>query len=779
MKKVTACTVMILFIITQQNFAQKFYYSGGQKNFLTEDSSFISLKLKTRSYAKWSSILALQGIQEIDSSTRGVTNLKVDKSADKKSLIKQLQVVADVEYAWPTSLEVNDLPLIPTGEILLALNDGLLIDDLVATLKLNDAVASTTVDEYKVQAISLVNPGDVFTIANTIYESKLVKWCHPNFYAPVSLGTNDPLYVDQYYFKNTGQFGGTTGIDIRAEGAWAVTTGNGTVKVAVVDNGVEDHEDLVGRVLAGYAPKAPLTNGRPVVSTAAHGTNCAGIIAAIQNNSKGIGGLANCRIVPVNIFVGAESVGDQATGINQAYDPTKGDADIISNSWYYTNGAPTGFDVLTTAVTNAMTLGRDGKGCVVIFISGNHKPFRDVSYPGNITGVITVGAVDNMGALWNYSDRGPSLDLVAPSGDWPIGNVRTLDRMGSAGNDAGNYTSTFGATSAAAPQVSGVAALMLSLNPNLTYAQVRSILQTTATDRGAAGFDNSYGYGLLNSCAAIAKTVSDGTSLTGGLNTICTGSSTYTLPNVPASAPVQWSIFPITGVVSIASSGNQATLTKTGNGWVTLTAKIVLSGCAANTYSKTKTIRVGTYLTSEYNLTQYPDPVCYTGNVQVGMPWYYQPPETGTTYNWIIDQARLDYVTGQGTSIVTVKLKPNIFDPKNAWVAGRANNSCGTGPTSPGFIIEWYPCSGFVLSPNPASGEVTIEEDPATKVAGASLEIQQVEIVDRMGIVVQRRSLGNGNTKTTLGIRALKNDVYVVRIFDGKKWHFKQLVVSN
>lgn len=98
-----------------------------------------------------------------------------------------------------------------------------------------------------------------------------------------------------------------------------------------------------------------------------------------------------------------------------------------------------------------------------------------------MNGVITVGAINNQGEIWSYSQRGSSMDLVAPSGNInSSGDVRTTDRMGALGYNEDNYTYNFGGTSAAYPQVAGVAALMLSVRPDLTETQVRTILQNTS-----------------------------------------------------------------------------------------------------------------------------------------------------------------------------------------------------------------------------------------------------------------------------------------------------------
>ena len=86
------------------------------------------------------------------------------------------------------------------------------------------------------------------------YESGKVEYCHPNFSFPLrkTQTQTDPLYPQQYYLNNTGQFGGTNNIDINAPEAWNITTGNTSVRVVVIDDGVEAHEDMAGRLLPGF-----------------------------------------------------------------------------------------------------------------------------------------------------------------------------------------------------------------------------------------------------------------------------------------------------------------------------------------------------------------------------------------------------------------------------------------------------------------------------------------------------------------------------------------------
>ncbi len=138
----------------------------------------------------------------------------------------------------------------------------------------------------------------------------------------------------------------------------------------------------------------------------------------------------------------------------------------------------------------------------------------NVSYPASLASTIAVGASTDWDYRSAYSQYGAALDIIAPS-NGGYANITTTDRTGSAGYDAtGDYTSTFGGTSAATPLAAGIAALMLSKNWNLTTSQIRMLLRTTADKIGgnngqtafADGFNQYYGYGRVNAAAALAAT---------------------------------------------------------------------------------------------------------------------------------------------------------------------------------------------------------------------------------------------------------------------------------
>ncbi len=506
--------VVFFLLISSIAYSQNYYWYNSSKVQLNDDSSMFYIKtIKTNEASAFTKakIVSLFKINDTALSQLSDTEfiIKSDKKIDRTILNSQ---ALNLKYNTPLFRNSNGSSIIILPKIIVQLKEFHSIQEILSlyegTLNLFKSKGFNT---YVLEC-DVKSSNELLEISNTLYEkSGIVNWSEPEFYSSFKTET-DPLYNNQYYLKNTGQYGGVVGIDINIEPAWAITTGSNTLRVAVIDEGVENHEDFSGRVLSGFTAGSTTGIGAPQNGVKGHGVACAGIIAATHDNNLGIKGIApNVQILPINIFPLTPTVGNPggaatnqeiAAAIDWAWN--QGAADVLSCSW----GGGAQSNDIDAAIGRARTQGRSNKGCPVIFSSGNNIPFQDVSYPGNINGVITVGACNNAfpaGDIWYYSDRGTSMDLVAPSGDVNLtGDVTTTDRMGTAGYEAGNYTTRFGGTSAACPQVSGIAALMLSANPNLTEAQVRSILQTTATDMGTPGFDNTFGFGRANGCAAVS-----------------------------------------------------------------------------------------------------------------------------------------------------------------------------------------------------------------------------------------------------------------------------------
>ncbi len=257
---------------------------------------------------------------------------------------------------------------------------------------------------------------------------------------------------------------------------------------------------------SGERCEAPYTDCTFVLShDAYHGTACAGVAAAKGNNNKGVTGLCmNCSVLAYQVMNSSGYA--HADADLRAFDRAKLNADVVSCSWGYPAdwGAlsvinPAIIDIINDTVIN----GRNGKGLPVLFASGNEGDnFIDDSLPG-LQNVISIGAVNYQDELTVYSNYGDNLFVVAPSNigrgysdDENMYAIWTTDIMGNDGynkitdielpcnnNEAGcqNYTSGFGGTSSATPLVSGLIALMLSENNNLSLEDIKNILKTNAT----------------------------------------------------------------------------------------------------------------------------------------------------------------------------------------------------------------------------------------------------------------------------------------------------------
>ena len=326
---------------------------------------------------------------------------------------------------------------------------------------------------------------------------------------PPSRNPNDTFYSCQWALSNGGQIG-KADADIDADDAWQLLAGVSPlhdVIIAVLDDGVDtEHEDLSSRIVNPYDAWDGDNDQEPNANDA-HGTACAGIAAAVSDNALGIAGVGRtARIMPVRIAIGTPWGGWNTTvakisdGLRTAVN--RG-AHVLSNSW----GGRTPSNLINSAVAYALERDR-----VVVFATGNE--FRTpVDYPARLAvsqAVIAVGATNEWDELkthtsldgeWFWgSNFGDAVSVVAPGV-----HVYTTDNSGSNGYSNTDYESAFNGTSSATPHVSGIVALMLSVNPDLTPPEVKDILQETAEDLGKPGFDRYYGYGRVNAKRAVAE----------------------------------------------------------------------------------------------------------------------------------------------------------------------------------------------------------------------------------------------------------------------------------
>jgi subtilisin family serine protease len=293
--------------------------------------------------------------------------------------------------------------------------------------------------------------------------------------------------------------------------AWFFTTGSPDVTVAVIDTGVDvDHPELLGRVAAGRAflsANSCDTQTLPYDDDDGHGTHVAGIVAARGNNASGIAGIAwESRILPVKVLscTGNGTVADVVDGIYWAVDQG---AQVINLSL----GWPCTSD--ESLVQRALDYA-DERGVVVVAAAGNYAAQtvqgvrNPLVCPAALDHVISVGATTITGAVASYSTHNAFVDVAAPGGSSGSSTSRILssfppDVIDIMTGKTGSFYSRINGTSQAAPHVAGLAALLLAHNPRLSPQDVLAVLASTATDYGAKGRDQYFGYGQIHAAAAL------------------------------------------------------------------------------------------------------------------------------------------------------------------------------------------------------------------------------------------------------------------------------------
>ncbi len=296
---------------------------------------------------------------------------------------------------------------------------------------------------------------------------------------------------------------GLPGADVAAEAAWTLTRGRREVRVAVLDDGVASaHPYLAHAIAAERDFRGEKATARPDGDDA-HGTACAGIIAA---QGPRAGGLApGVSLVSARIAEG----GGHGFWITDDFDTAEAidwcsgeaGAGILNLSW---GGGPPA-DVISRALTRAARAGRDGLGCVIVAAAGNNQTVLD--YPADLPDVLAVGASNQWderktrrsrdGEDWWGSNFGDNLSLLAPGV-----SILTTDLPGRRGSSPTLVEPGFNGTSAAAPFVAATAALMLSLRPRLAAGQVRRVLERTAEPL-SGGTRRTVGHGRVQAYAAL------------------------------------------------------------------------------------------------------------------------------------------------------------------------------------------------------------------------------------------------------------------------------------
>jgi len=374
-----------------------------------------------------------------------------------------------------------------------------------------------------------------------------VEYAEPNYIFSINnTEPNDPLYPLQWSLNNTGQdyptsgrynpAPGTTDSDSDVPEAWDIGTGSADVIVAVIDSGVDyNHRDLDDNMwinsaeiegipdfdddgnghvddIYGYDFSTfggKLRDSDPIDDNG-HGTHCAGIIAAEGNNSLDITGVSwRTKIMAIK-FLSREGYGELVDAVGSIYYAVENGADVTSNSW---GGGPPS-QTLEDAIDYAHS-----QGLVMIAAAGNNKS-NAMSYPAAHNNMMAVIATDSNDKKASFSSYGDWTDVSAPGVD-----ILSLRAAGtSLGAIYDKYTTIASGTSMACPQVSGLAALILSVNPDLSSDTVWQTIRESTDDLGDPGFDIFFGHGRINAERALLMTPSPN-------GKIFFGQAAYTAPS--------------------------------------------------------------------------------------------------------------------------------------------------------------------------------------------------------------------------------------------------------
>jgi len=751
---------------------------------------------------RWNIITLQKKLRNKDSLTAVLNNLKQESS--------------DLDVA-PCLIYKSKILQGMTDKVLVRLKTGIELKKLSDTFKRLD-IQTVKEDEYiEREFVLTINPrnqGDALDVANQLYETGAFEFCEPNFLVLNAFNTTDPYYNQQWNLQNTGQISGSTaGADIKASQTWCITKGDNIV-VAVLDEGVDlTQPDLQGRFVSGFDETGQSSGGAPSGNDA-HGTACAGIIAANADNNIGVTGIApSAKIMPVRIGTnGMIDIFAAAAGFNHA---VANGAEIISCSWRL--GSSSQF--LQNAINNALSTGRSTKGCIVLFASGNDNN-GSIDYPANLPGVIAVGGsnmcdqrlsvnastpvnscnYDNRAQVGPFtwgSNYGTGLSVVAP-----CINIPTTDIKGNAGLSAiatiggwktpnVDYVLNFDGTSAAVPHAAGVMALILSINPGLHYTAARAILESSCDKVGGYSYstwlangswNNEMGYGRINALQAVTKALES--INIAGVDYFCAGSSVFSVPNM-TNQTVTWSIAGSSATLSCTNC-NQTTLTKIGTVPVTLTATI---SKACKSTSISKLIYVGS---APVNLTSA------QGGCNNGFQtWTLTAGPAANASNW---SWTVDYLS-PGSSI---NLSSSIGPATYAEVKGGGTvkvtytDVCGTAGSNGMTVYSICPtglsANSFTVFPNPAGSNVTIVPISinASKEVGSSYKksgeiskslagkIHSIKVIDMTGKIRKVFQYPTGGlNKATIDVNELLPGVYLIEIFDGKNVWQQKLSVQR
>ncbi|WP_297325894.1 S8 family serine peptidase [Nitrosomonas sp.] len=452
-----------------------------------------------------------------------------------------LRAAPDVQFAGGVLVDpTSKQPVLYTENIFIKFIDTADSDECVEIIRNAGLTVKSQLD-YATNAYFLEAPAGtgqkVFDIANNLLKLDKVEYCHPELIRPRA---RKQIFPQQWHLKKTAINGLTVDASANVAAAHEITQGEG-VTIAVIDDGVDiDHPEFsgTGKIVAPRDATLQINDPRPKDLFSNHGTACAGVACA--NGADGASGVApKARLIPIRLASGLGSQ-QEADAFKWAAD---NGADVISCSWgpddgeWWNKNDPVHREKVQLPASTRLAMdyvtqkGRNGKGCVILFAAGNGNESIENDGYASHDKVIAVTACNDRGTRSVYSDFGKAAWCAFPSSDFghaPFSHpdplttgIWTTDRVGragynpdeqghAAGDSAFNYTNSFGGTSSSCPGAAGVAALVLAVNPDLKWQEVKALFKRACDkidpqggDYNTAGHSPKYGYGRLNARTAV------------------------------------------------------------------------------------------------------------------------------------------------------------------------------------------------------------------------------------------------------------------------------------
>ena len=398
----------------------------------------------------------------------------------------------------PSVDEADEGALYAQGEVLVSVAPDAPVERVEQTfaqagVQAADPLEAASFEQQKPIAVEI---GDGASVAGTIDElmaSDEVVYAQPNYLYTMDYLPNDPVFSESW--SNWWHLD-----DIDAFGAWNIAKVGRTVRVATIDSGVRiDHADLVNNLVLAdaYNTVTEVRGASAAVDSYGHGTHVAGLIAAEADNGIGVAGASfNAQVVPINVvytsgaYAGKSTTADFVEALD--YIMQLGDIRIVNISMgTYSYDPALAQSVQTAASRDILIVGAGGN-------QGNTAQGAQPSYPADLDDALSVTWYSSNGVINYQSDYGPGKDIAAPGASL---HSTLFTGVSAYGKKSGS--------SMAAPVVSGVCALMLSANPDLSVDEIKQILYGTAVDAGDPGWDPYYGWGKINALAAVTEALDE------------------------------------------------------------------------------------------------------------------------------------------------------------------------------------------------------------------------------------------------------------------------------